>query len=621
MATQTTDLRSGLSRLTKVLRRFGQFRKRWIVLDALALFVLVAPGSLLIWFLLDWGIGLPAWPLFLLFVAVCGTAIWGAVRWLVKPQLHRINVEREAVVIEQLHGDIDNRLIGSFQLGHAVDDAGEESNRLGYSTALVDELMKQTAAGLDELKPRQLVDLKIAKRRVGLAAVVGALILAAVIFVPDAIMERYRRLIDAYAVVIETIFPVTLEVMPGDVAIVRGTPIDLKVHVDGARRKAAQLIRTDIETGEATTNALELSQRRAEMAITDPQADFRYRFVYGGRSSDPHVVSVADRPEVKAINYEMTPPEYTGQPMRMMTGRIGALKALPGTAVLVSFAANTGLHPDMCFVEWMNGDKQRIDISGRFGSFSFNVAKPDRVSVYLTGHYGEGFEMEHPLVFQISPQKDERPDVQLLTKAEGKTVSDAKANGLFLKWFARDDYGIQKVGYEYTAETIVEVLERGKRTGGDEREYDPPRDRVKGGFRGVFANMNPRLGPGDRVTIHVYAIDNNTETGPGRSESEELEMIIVGRDFGAFARGMIGDFGFSDERKSMLEFMESERVPRETDLLQPTQRRIRTEKVFEISRISMEGGAAEDSEAVGMGSAAADYFKLLTVNMEQLEDE
>jgi hypothetical protein len=55
--------------------------------------------------------------------------------------------------------------------------------------------------------------------------------------------------------------------------------------------------------------------------------------------------------------------------------------------------------------------------------------------------------------------------------------------------------------------------------------------------------------------------------------------------------------------------------------LQPTQRRIRTEKVFEISRISMEGGAAEDSEAVGMGSAAADYFKLLTVNMEQLEDE
>ena len=57
-----------LESLRRLVRRFGGFRWRWSVLHGLALAVLALPGSLLVWFLLDWALKLPPWPLVILFV-------------------------------------------------------------------------------------------------------------------------------------------------------------------------------------------------------------------------------------------------------------------------------------------------------------------------------------------------------------------------------------------------------------------------------------------------------------------------------------------------------------------------------------------------------------------------
>ena len=610
--TQSSDsLDKGLGQLTRLVRRFGRFRKRWSVIDGLALFVLIGPGSLLAWFLVDWVVRLPAWPLFLFFVAVCVAALWAALRWLLRPQLYQVDTEHEAVVIEQLHGELDNRLIGSLQLGSEVQDADADAARLGYSPALVDELVRRTTDGVRELRPERLVDRTRTRKRLLAALGVVVVCAAACVFAADAIRDRYERLLDAYATVIETIFPVTIEVQPGDIAVLRGSQLALQVHVDGARRKIVDLTMIDDETGEESVQTLALADRRAEFTVAAAQQDFRYRFTYGGRKSDSYLVRVADRPEIKAINYEMTPPEYTGQPMRLTTGRIPALKALPGTAVLVSFAASTRLHPDLCHVEWLNGDRQRIDVSGRFGNFSFSVMTPERVSVYLTGEYGEGFEMEEPLTFQVVPLRDEPPDIQLLTRLQASEVEIGTANSIYLKWFARDDFGIQKAGFEFEVETISDVWDRGKRKGSREREYDPPRDRVKGGFRNVFKDMNPRLAPGDKVKLSVYAMDNNTETGPGRAESKAIEMVVVNRPWSDWADDGTGGFG-GRERESMFELIGSERVPREQELLQPTVRIVSTEKPFEIKRLAVEPGGNQEMEPVAGGDPVADYFNLIS---------
>ncbi len=613
--------KDSLKKLRATVLRFGRFRKRWVLIDGLALFILVGPGALLAWFLLDWAIPLPAWPLFLLFVVVCGLSLWALFKWILKPQLHRVEVEHESLVIEDLHGEMDNRLIGSLQLGEDVAEAEAANEGRSYSSILVKALIERTREMVESFNPRRLVDLRQPRKRVAGAIVVLAIAAACWFYAADAVRERIDRLRNAYAVVVETLFPVDFEVSPGDRPVVRGRPVTLSVKVLRSLRKDVDLVRVDPETGESETTALRLEDRAAEFTVEAAQHDFEYHFVYGHRSSDAHIIRVADLPEVKAINYEMTPPEYTGQPMRMMTGRIGALRSLPGTAVLVSFASSTALHPERCFVEWLNGEKQKIDVSGRFGSFSFVIGQPDRVSILLTGHFGDGFEMENPLTFQISPELDQAPAVQLLTRVASTEIPIAQAGGLPLKWFARDDYGVEQVGYEYEVENVLPTRDIPTRRGSNEREYDPPRDRVKGRFSGLFGGMSPRLSPGDHAKIKVFARDNNSETGPGYSETEEIEFLVVKGKFGDFARDGVGELGRL-ERESQFELPESERVSRDQELMVPTERRIKTEPKISIKRIPVQPGASQEMEPVGRGTDAANaYMKLISGTTFSEEDE
>ena len=90
-------LPAGHNAIRSAVTGFGRFRRRWAVLAGLGAFVLAGPGPLVVWFLADWLIGLPAWPLLGSLVAVGAVGLWAAVRWLVRPMLRRVRAEREAV--------------------------------------------------------------------------------------------------------------------------------------------------------------------------------------------------------------------------------------------------------------------------------------------------------------------------------------------------------------------------------------------------------------------------------------------------------------------------------------------------------------------------------------------
>ena len=62
-----SDLRELRDSIVAGVRRFGAFRKRWVLLEGAARFVVGFVGALLAWFLLDWAVKLPMWPLVLLF--------------------------------------------------------------------------------------------------------------------------------------------------------------------------------------------------------------------------------------------------------------------------------------------------------------------------------------------------------------------------------------------------------------------------------------------------------------------------------------------------------------------------------------------------------------------------
>ena len=140
-----SQLQTNLTQIEKRISGFGRFRRRWKVLDGLGRFVVFAPGAVLVWLAIDGLLKLPPWPLFVLFFAVCVWGLVSAVRWLVLPQISSVDTDKEAVFVEELHGSLDNQVIGSMQLGREVIAAESSDGQIGYSTNLVDALVQRSA--------------------------------------------------------------------------------------------------------------------------------------------------------------------------------------------------------------------------------------------------------------------------------------------------------------------------------------------------------------------------------------------------------------------------------------------------------------------------------------------
>ncbi len=577
-----------LRRLRRTVAAFGRYQRRWERLDGAARFGLAAGGSLLVWFVLDLVFHLSPWPLVLLFAAVLGVTLWTAVICLIRPLFRRGDLEGEALSIEALHGRLDNSLIGALQLGDEVQDAraaGPSARRLGYAANLVEELVCRAQATADAVQPRRLLNLRPARQRLLTATLLLATVAACLLGSPGAVAARRARLLDAYAVVLDTLFPVTLLVAPGDTAIVRGRALDLLVTAVGARRTQAACILTDVEdeakpgrpaaaAPRQTVVPLELVARQARHRISDVQHSFDYQFRYGRRLSTRHRVRVADLPAIQVINFELTPPAYTEQPMRQLTGRVATLQGLQGTAVMVGFAATTELAPDRCWVAWQNGTRQELEVSGRFGSFAFVIERADRFTIHLTGSYGVGFEMESPLAIDVALLQDQPPAVSVLIRsAEAVAMPPQAAARLNVPWLATDDFGVQEVGLFAEVTAVSDVLGRDRREVTLAQRLDPARDRATGRFENLFATLRQPLAPGDKVAIHLTARDNNSESGPGTARSEPFELLIVGASLKGFTQD---EFAFMD-RRGEIRLREIQLTKRATDLLQDPVKTVHTQ--------------------------------------------
>ena len=601
----TDTFSTHLQSLSDAIARFGHFRKRWSVLNGIASAIVIGPGALLLWAVLDWAFKLPAWPLFILFVVAFLYGCVAGVTRLAPPLLRKVRLEQEAGVIEALHGQLDNQIIGSLQLGREVLASRSTDKHLGYSPVFVAALLSQAEQKITALRPETLVDLSRAKRALWGALVIGGAIAASVVFAPELLQDRAQRLAVAYATVLDALFPVDMQVTPGNVAVVRGRPVSLSVDARGARRPEILLHRMDLKTQKTSVDTLALEQRQAVMAIANATESFQYSFEYAGRRTATYQVLVDDLPEISAINYELSPPAYTGQPARTLTGRLPRIGGLAGTTALVSFAATTELHPELCYVEWADGSKQTLSISGRFAHFSFTLDKPDRATLHISGVLGKGFEMEKPLSFELAVQRDEPPSIQVQLKNRQLTMLAEEAANFALDWTAEDDYGVSEIVLEYRIDTIDALLGRPNRDGSVPRRIEPARDRVKGRFAEMFKTLNPPLLPGDRITLTLTAKDNNTETGPGVGKSLPVEIVVVRPDLSGFTEQQ-----FSFGAQSLLGGLK--KLNRATDLLVDPDKTVRTEKAQSIDKQALKVRSGQESWPTSNGDAVADYFNLLS---------
>ena len=603
------SVQPGLQALRAILGGFGAFRKRTACLEGTGRFALTGIGALLVWFLADWIIGLPGWILLPSFFVALGTAAFSAPIHGVRPWLHRVDLEAEALTVEALKTHLDNQVIGSLQLAVELDASERGGAGIGHSPLLVRTLVAQTVGFLEAMDLRRLVDLTRAKRLALGGAGVAALALLLLFAAPGAVRERGTRLREAYAGLMDALFPVTFHVEPGDKAVVRGRSVLLGLRVEGARRDRVTLLRFDErgDEGEGPAEAVPLTLVEGRVAFPVPlvEATFAYEFEYGARRTARYTITAGDLPEINAINYELTFPAYTGTPPRIMTGRVPKLQGLSGTNVLVSFASSTPLHPDYCRVEWQNGPRQPISVNGRFGHFSFAIEKPDRATIKLVGDLGPDFASVQPLSFEVAAERDAAPTVDIRMKRRSFVMLAEQAAAFGFEYIAEDDFGVAETALVYKIDAIDEMLGRPTREATVQRRVEPPRDRVIGKFEETFKALDPPLRPGDRITITMTARDNNTETGPGLARCRPVEIVVVAPDLGVFSekslafgtRGLLG--GLS-------------RVKRQTNLMIEPKKTVRTEAPADVEKKKLKARVGQESWPSGSEDMVGQYFQVLS---------
>lgn len=595
------DLRA----LSATLRRFGAFRKRWSCLEGGGRFLLLGPGALLAWFLSDWAIGLPGWLLLPSFAVICGVCLWAMLWHGLRPCLRRTRLDHEALAIESLHGGLDNLVIGALELSMELESSESAGRRLGHSPLLVRALASLTVARLGTLDLRGLVDLTRA-RRVAIGGGCVALVVAACLaLAPGAVRDRMTRLGGAYASLLDALFPVTFQVEPGNRAVVRGRPVTLEIRVTGARRERVTLLRTPEGGNAPVATPLSLEKERASFRVPAVDRTFVYEFDYGGRRTGLFTITAGDLPEISAINYELAPPAYTGRSPRTITGRAPRLEGLGGTTVLVSFASTMPLHPDLSYIEWQNGPRQPVAVSGRFGHFSFVIEKPDRATIHLTGHLGPEFKIARPVGLEVAVQRDSPPTIRIRAGKRKLTMLAEQAATFGFEYVAEDDFGVAETALAYRIDTIDEMLGRPARDAAVERRVEPPRERVGGRFEDLFKALSPPLRPGDRITITMTARDNNTETGPGLGRSRPLEIVIVAPDLGVFT-----DRSMSFGEHALLGGLK--RVRRQTNLLIAPEKSVRTEATSRIEKKTLKARVGSEGWPCGSEDAVGQYFQILS---------
>ena len=593
--------------IEKAVKGFGRYRKRWEVLLSWGRFGSIGIAPILLWVLLDWVFELPLLAVFGTFVVVAIFALVTLLKWVVVPPWRRIRRDHEANVVEELHGKLNNRIIGSLQLGGEV--LSEKIDKTSASTPMVRALVVRTSGILAETKLKSLLDLRRTWKFLGVAMVILAGYGSLGHYAPQVYEDRYNRTIEGYYTLLDLLFPVDFEISPGDLRMVRGDAVELEARVIGARRDEGRLVKIFEETGETTTEVLKLKDEKVSVTLEGDQtaANFRYRFEYANEISQLHLVEVEDRPLIQAINFELEPPEYTGQSMRLITGKVAKLEGLPGTKVLVSFAANTPLDAERTFWETSTGIRDPIEVNGRYGTFQFEIVQNEILSINLTGHFGEGFEMERPQSISIIAQSDEPPSINILTKLSEKELVPGQAAGLPVAWRAEDDFGLSEVRLDYTITSLFEVLNRQDRKGSRVVELDPPRDRARSRFTGIFSGT--AIYPGDKVTITLLARDNRPET-PGVGRSRTIEFVVVGNDLGQFVSGQ--DFGFRRREESALKLEFAERIGRSTDLLQDPVKTLLTEAKFPLGKHDVAAATRAESVPFGLEELISQYFQLLS---------
>jgi hypothetical protein len=350
-------------------------------------------------------------------------------------------------------------------------------------------------------------------RRGGLKAGVAAVALLVL-----AVMAREpaRQSLDAASL---ALFPerIRLEVVPGDVRLVQGSPLTIQARLVGNRAPVGARVEFGDGDRRRSSEMLAASGGEFRLPISPVVTDFQYRVVAGSIASPIYRVRVARPPHVVRIDADYAYPAGLGLPPRTETDG-GDVYAPAGTDVTLHVYTDRPIATGQLSL----GSGQSIPLAARAAAHmtaTLKVVQDGSYRVALRDR--DGLADPGQIEYFIRALEDRPPDVHVIKPASDRAVT--RLEEVDIEAQADDDYGIDRVELVYAvrgqSETVVPL--------------DVPRRATRVTARHTLYLEDLDVRPGDFVSYYVRARDitRGTRSNEGRSDIFFLEVRPFEQEF------------------------------------------------------------------------------------------
>ena len=451
--------------------------------------------------------------LFILFVIT----VVVSVSWLViRPALRLaglLNVPsdfRVANLVGDAFSQVRDRLLNLLQLREV------QGRGTLYSVDLIDAAFQDLAGIIAPIDFAAAVDPAPARRAAKIAIVVfsGLLVLFAV--APFSSADAAHRLVHFSR---DFVPPAqyTFEVRPGNAEIVKGESVDVTVRVIpvlSQRLPSEPLTLFWKPRGQSDFESQQLwadSGSRFQTTLDGLRSSTEYFAQFADAQSNRFMVTIMDRPVIRAFQLRLTFPAYTRLPVRILDEFVGNVTAVAGTQVKLEGTASKELKQGV--LAFGESVRKPLHIRGTRFSAEFTMKADSQYRVILADH--DGLENPDPILYDLRVLTDEYPRISLLEP--GKNVDVAGTTSLPMLMLIGDDFGFS--GLRLAHRLIHSRYERPSET------YhftqipfsSPHTTQAEIPYTWNFSPLG--LVPEDVVEYFVEVSDNDEVSGPKRARS------------------------------------------------------------------------------------------------------
>ena len=518
MSEQTARLVDRLrSRLRTTIRR--------ITLAQVAFGAAVTLGLLAALWLISAAVEAGFWlsptPRSVLIAVVSAATIGVALYFLAQPLLQLLglatglNETDVARRIGQSYPEVSDRLVNVLDL--------VDGRRTNAPPPLIDEAVRSLSEDIEPVPFEKVEDFSRARRASRLATLPIIGLLLFVLAAPGTFWDASQRLL-APRTTFERPAPFSLSVQPGDVDLVKGDSLQVRVEAVGSERPSAVMLAINNED-EDVVDRIEMSPDSTgafQHTLVNVRQPLRYRVETNPVQTRWYQAAVTARPLVRALQVTLNPPAYADLPTEQLDPNVGDVTGLPGTQVELDLGLG-GPPVDSAIVRFDDGSQQALALEGGSASGTFTLQREGKYWITLTS--ASGVTNRAPIRYAMRLRDDARPNIVFLSPARTANLTEELEQQLRLRM--SDDFGFSRLRLYYR------VAER--RFGEPDSTFSSMQlplqnaaqlDQRVNYLWQLDQEANIDLVPGDVVEYYVRVWDNDTFAGYKSAETQRQRLRL-----------------------------------------------------------------------------------------------